>query len=77
MLQRVESDDLLEEGKQVVTGRCVREVCHSGGTGPGYNGSNENTDEEGTLDPVDHQQNCENSICKKLSGFAWGKLLVN
>ena len=58
----MESDNLLEEIEQVVAGRRVREICNSGGTGPGNDRSEENTNEESTLDPVYHQQNCENSI---------------
>jgi hypothetical protein len=72
VLQWVESDDLLEEGKQVITGRGVREVCHSGGTGPGNNGSGKNTHEESTLDPVNHQQHRENSIWNIIKRVAWG-----
>jgi hypothetical protein len=71
VLQRVESDNFLEEGKQVIAGRGVREVCHSGGTGPGNNGSGKNTDEESTPDPVNHQQHCENSIWNISRRVAW------
>ena len=62
MFQGMKGDHLLEEIEQFFAGRRVREICNSGGTGPGNNRCEENTNEESTLDPVYHEQNCENSI---------------
>ena len=67
MLQWVEGDDLLEESKQVVATGGVGEVSHSGRTGPGNDGCDENANEESTLDSVDHQQNCEDSVRQVVS----------
>lgn len=62
VLQRVECYHLLEKIEQIVAGRVMWKICHSGGTGPGNDRGKENTQEKSTLDSIDHEQNCKESI---------------
>lgn len=55
----MERDHLFEEVEQVVTRRSVREVCDGRRTGPGDDADQEDTDEDRTLDTIQHQHHCE------------------
>ena len=52
----MESDDLLEEVESSITRRGVREVRNSRGSGPRDDTCGENTDQNGTLDTIEHEE---------------------
>ena len=56
VLERPERDDLLEEVESSITRRGVREVRNSRGSGPRDDTCEENTDQNGTLDTIEHEE---------------------
>lgn len=57
----LERHDLLEEVEGSVADRGMREHSHARRAGPGDDGHKEDADEDGTLHPVDHEEDREDA----------------
>lgn len=68
---RVERNHLLEELKRRVTRRGVREVGHTGRAGPGNDGNQEDTDNDGALDAVEHQHDSKDTAAEDANPHGW------
>ena len=64
MLERPERDDLLEEVESSIAGLGVREVGDGCRARPRDDRGEEDADEEGTLDTVEHQEDRENTAAR-------------
>jgi hypothetical protein len=62
VLERMEGDDFLEEVEEVVSSRCVREVCNGGGARPWDDRDKEDTNKDSASDTVKHKENSENAM---------------
>lgn len=64
MLDGVEGDHFLEEIESGVSERGVGEICNGRGTGPGDDGDEEDTGNDGTLHAVHHQHDREKAAAE-------------
>ncbi len=58
-LERPKRNDLFEEREQIISSFCVWEICHGCVPWPRNNGNQEDTDDDGTADAINHEEGRE------------------